>query len=73
MKGAWVPVLVRDEPKMPPGNRAPIAQGAAPLRGSDLAESTAVHDLVESARADRRGKVAESSSPYLQETLFDTD
>jgi predicted Rossmann fold nucleotide-binding protein DprA/Smf involved in DNA uptake len=73
MKGAWAPVLVRDEPGVPPGNLALIAQGASPLRGSDLAESIAVHELVESARADRGGMVAERLSPYRQETLFDTD
>ena len=36
IKGRWVPVLVRDEPGVPSGNRALVAKGAAPICAADI-------------------------------------
>ena len=70
LKGGWVPVLVRDEPGVPAGNRALVGLGAAPLSSASIGATISSSDLV--ALASRSGrKVAEPAAPYLQQEMFD--
>lgn len=71
IEGGWVPVLVRDGPDVPDGNRALIAKGGLSLPVEALAGDTlSVDDLVAFAPA-RERSVAEESAPYEQQGLFD--
>lgn len=70
LKAGWVPVLVRDDPGVPGGNRALVGLGAALLSSASIGATISPSDLV--ALAARSGrKVAEPAAPYLQPTLFD--
>ncbi len=46
LKGGWVPVLVRDEPGVPAGNRSLVGLGAAPLSSDSIGESLKPADLI---------------------------
>ena len=70
LKGGWVPVLVRDDPGAPAGNRALIGLGATPLRSDSIGEAVSSAELVELAAGSGR-KVAEPAAPYLQAKLFE--
>lgn len=70
LKGGWVPVLVRDDPGVPPGNRSLVGLGAVPFSLVSIGATVSPAELVEvGARSGR--KVAEPAAPYLQPTLFD--
>lgn len=69
LKGGWVPVLVRDEPGAPAGNRSLVGLGAAPLSSDSIGVAVTPVDLIELASRSGR-KVAEAAAPYLQPTLF---
>jgi predicted Rossmann fold nucleotide-binding protein DprA/Smf involved in DNA uptake len=67
--GGWVPVLVREAEGMPAGNAALINRGASGLRDEEIApamDSAALLALVGQHR-----QVAEASSAYGQQALFD--
>ena len=66
----WVPVLVRDDPGVPAGNRSLVRLGAAPLSLASIGEATTAAGLVELAAGSGR-KVAEPAAPYQQAELFD--
>ena len=70
LKGGWVPVLVRDEPGVPAGNRSLIGIGANPISSESFGVAVKPADLVELASRSGR-KVADAAAPYLQSTLFD--
>ena len=71
IEGGWVPVLVRDGPGAPDGNRALIAKGGVPFPLEALAgDSVSVEELLALAPASERS-VAESSAPYEQQALFE--
>lgn len=70
LKGGWVPVLVRDDPGVPAGNRSLVGLGAAPVSMDSIGVTVMPADLVELASRSGR-KVAEAAAPYLQPTLFD--
>ena len=70
LKGGWVPVLVRDDPGVPAGNRSLIRLGAVPLPPASIGTSISPADLAALAAQSGR-KVAEVASPYLQGGLFD--
>ncbi len=70
LKGGWVPVLVRDEPGVPAGNRSLVGLGATPLSSDSIGVAVTPADLIGLASRSRR-KVAEAAAPYLQPTLFD--
>jgi len=65
-----VPVLVRDDPGVPAGNRSLIGLGAAPLSLASIGEALSAAELVAIAARSGR-KVAESAAPYEQAELFD--
>ncbi len=70
LKGGWVPVLVRDEPGVPAGNRSLLGLGAAPVSSGSIGESLKPADLVSLTSQSGR-KVAEGSALYQQPTLFE--
>lgn len=70
LKGGWVPVLVRDEPGVPAGNRLLVGLGAAPFSSDSIGESLKPADLINLASRSGR-KVAEAAAPYQQPTLFE--
>jgi predicted Rossmann fold nucleotide-binding protein DprA/Smf involved in DNA uptake len=70
LKGGWVPVLVRDDPGVPAGNRSLAGLGAAPFSMDLIGVAVKPADLVELASRSGR-KVADAAAPYLQSTLFD--
>jgi predicted Rossmann fold nucleotide-binding protein DprA/Smf involved in DNA uptake len=70
LKGGWVPVLVRDDPGVPEGNRSLVGLGAAPLSLASIGEALSAAELVAIAARSGR-KVAESAAPYEQAELFD--
>ncbi len=69
LRGGWVPVLVRDEPGAPAGNRALIAQGATPIGPEDLDGPVTSAGLRELAGP--KSSAAETAGPYGQASLFD--
>jgi DNA processing protein len=71
IEGGWVPVLVRDGPGVPDGNRALVAKGGISFPVEALADdAVAVADLLALVPA-RKRSVAEASAPYQQQALFD--
>ena len=66
----WVPVLVRDDPGMPEGNRELIRRGASPLSSGSLPDSIDADALIAIAGT-AAGLVAEDAAPYGQQSLFD--
>jgi predicted Rossmann fold nucleotide-binding protein DprA/Smf involved in DNA uptake len=68
VKGGWVPVLVRSGPGTPPGNAALVARGARALPAEALPSSLSPGELLEMSVPT---KVAETSSEYGQQGLFD--
>ena len=69
LRGGWVPVLVRDEPGAPAGNRALIAQGATPIVPEALdgpVTAAGLRDL-----AGSQSSAAETAGSYGQARLFD--
>lgn len=71
IEGAWVPVLVRDGPGVPDGNRALIGKGGVSLPAEAIAGDTvSVTDLMALVPA-RERSVAEASAPYRQQALFE--
>ncbi len=71
IEGGWVPVLVRDGPDAPEGNRALIAKGGFRLPVEGLAgDALSVADLKALVPVGERS-VAEASMPYQQQALFD--
>ncbi len=70
LKGGWVPVLVRDDPGVPAGNRSLVSLGAARLSSASIGSAIGSTDLVALAGVSGR-KVAEVASAYKQERLFD--
>jgi predicted Rossmann fold nucleotide-binding protein DprA/Smf involved in DNA uptake len=69
----WVPVLVRDGAGVPEGNRALRAKGGSSLPGDALdADTVSVADLMALVSVGARS-VAEASTPYEQQALFDED
>jgi predicted Rossmann fold nucleotide-binding protein DprA/Smf involved in DNA uptake len=70
IEAGWVPVLVRDGPGVPDGNRALIDKGGSSLAGEALVvETLSVADLVALVSV-RERSVAEASAPY-QQSLFE--
>lgn len=71
ISGRWVPVLVRDTPDAPDGNRALIARGGVPMPMQVLEGDAVTVDLLRSLvpAVDRR--VAEGVAPYQQQALFE--
>jgi predicted Rossmann fold nucleotide-binding protein DprA/Smf involved in DNA uptake len=69
LRGGWVPVLVRNEPGAPAGNRALIAQGATPI-GPEALEgvvtSTSLREL-----AGQQSRVTDTTGPDQQPGMFD--
>lgn len=71
IKGGWIPVLVRDSPDTPDGNRALIAKGGVPLPAKVVdGDAVTVESLVSLVPA-RERRVAEEPAPYQQQSLFD--
>ena len=71
MKGGWVPVLVRDGPDAPQGNRDLIAKGGVPLPADAVeVDAVTVDSLLSLGPADGR-QVAETVEPFHQASLFD--
>lgn len=71
IEGGWVPVLVRDGPGVPAGNRALISKGGVPFPVEALAgEEVSVAALMALLPA-RERSVAEAPTPYEQQALFD--
>lgn len=70
LKGGWVPLLVRDDPGVPAGNRALMGLGAAPISLESIGAAIRPAELVALASGAGR-KVAEPSAPYQQAKLFD--
>lgn len=70
LKGGWVPVLVRDDPGVPAGNRSLVGLGAAPCSADSIGVTVKPADLVALASRPER-KVAEAAAPYPQAKLFD--
>jgi predicted Rossmann fold nucleotide-binding protein DprA/Smf involved in DNA uptake len=78
LKGGWVPVLVRDDPGVPAGNRSLLEMGAAPLLSAAIGESLSATELARSAGSGTSANgapraVADSEAPYEQPRLFDRD
>jgi DNA processing protein len=70
LKGGWVPVLVRDEPGVPAGNRSLLGLGAVPFSLDSIGAAVRPAELVALAAGSGR-KVAEPAAPYLQQEMFD--
>jgi Predicted Rossmann fold nucleotide-binding protein involved in DNA uptake len=73
LDGGWVPLLIRDGPGVPDGNRVLIAKGGVPFPVEALAGDTvSVVDLLAFV-AVGEPSVAEASTPapYEQQALFD--
>ena len=71
IEAGWVPVLVRDGPGVPDGNRALIAKGGVPFPVEALAgDSVSVVELLALTPVSERS-VAETSAPYEQQALFE--
>lgn len=71
IEGGWVPVLVRDGPGVPDGNRALIGKGGVSLPvEAPAGDTVSVADLMALVPA-RARSVAEAPGPYLQQALFD--
>jgi hypothetical protein len=70
LKGGWVPVLVRDDPGAPAGNRALLSLGAARLSTASIGGAIGVAELVALGGESGRN-VAEAASLYTQSGLFD--
>jgi len=70
LKSGWVPVLVRDDPGVPAGNRSLVGLGAAPLSSDSIGGALKPADLIDLASRSGR-KVAEAAAPYQQSTLFE--
>ena len=70
MEGDWVPVLVRNGPGVPDGNRALIGKGGAPFPVDALADMVSVAQLLALVPA-RVRSVAEEREPDGQQALFD--
>lgn len=69
--GRWVPVLVRDGPGVPDGNRALIGEGGVSFPIEALAGDTvSLVEIMALVPAQERS-VAEASMPYQQQALFD--
>lgn len=73
LKGGWVPILVRDDPGVPDGNRALLARGASPVRVADLEASMPAERLGAMATTAARSRVAETPVEYDQVALFDLE
>jgi len=70
LERGWVPLLVRDGPGVPAGNRSLVALGAAPLSSASIGATITPSDLVALAAGSGR-RVAEPAVPYQQQELFD--
>jgi predicted Rossmann fold nucleotide-binding protein DprA/Smf involved in DNA uptake len=70
LKGGWLPLLVRDDPGAPAGNRSLARLGLGPFSLDQIGDAISPPELV--GLADRSGRqVAESATPYQQSKLFD--
>jgi predicted Rossmann fold nucleotide-binding protein DprA/Smf involved in DNA uptake len=70
IKGDWVPVLVRDSPGVPAGNRALIERGGVPFPAAALAGDTLRLDALLTLLPEHDRSVAEAEGPY-QQGLFE--
>ena len=70
IEGAWVPVLVRDGPGVPDGNRALKTRGAAPIRRADIV-GTVTSSALRQFAVPHEGRVAEPTLQYDQQRLFE--
>lgn len=71
LTSGWIPLLVRDGPDVPDGNRRLIERGGVPLSTDRIGASISIAELVTAAGAAR--PVAESGPDYEQQSLSLTD
>lgn len=78
--GRWAPVLVRDGPGVPDGNRALIAKGGVPFPEAALADDAPAGDALALTIADLLARIptvdrsrtgVPAPPPYEQQALFD--
>jgi len=71
IEGGWVPVLVRDGPDAPDGNRALIGKGGVPFPDAVLTgDQLSMAELVALAPP-RERSAADTATPYEQQPLFE--
>lgn len=70
LKGAWVPVLVRADDDVPPGNAALVARGGAPLRSLDIDDTVTAAALI-SLVPPAANRAADPEPPFEQDRLFE--
>lgn len=71
IKGDWVPILVRDSPDAPAGNRALLELGAMPFPTATIVDGVVSIAKILALLPARERSVAEVSAAYQQQALFE--